>query len=207
MTTVDFADFLADKTPEELLMIVNTYQDFESAKKIVDNVMNDFTLTAMPPPKSKRPTWDEYYLAIAKAVAVRATCPAGQVGCIAVSPEGVPLIFGYNGAPSGMDHCDEVGCSWVERLSGETGQRQTYSRHMHAEANAVSRAARVGARLDGATLYITQEPCPDCLKLCLQAGIRTLVVGTVKDSRWFDQAIAICQNVGATCRKGQYNGQ
>jgi dCMP deaminase len=112
------------------------------------------------------------------------------------------MIFGYNGAPSGIDHCDDVGCSWVERLSGETGTYQTYARHMHAEANAVSRAARVGARLDGATLYVTQEPCPNCLKLCLQAGIKTFVVGTVKDPRWFDAASAICQNVGATLRKG-----
>jgi dCMP deaminase len=147
-----------------------------------------------------RPTWDAYYLQIARDVAARVTCPAGQVGAVIVSPEGVPLMFGYNGAPSGVAHCDEAGCSWVERVSTESQQLRLYPRHVHAEANAIARAARVGARLDGATLYVTQEPCPECLKLCLQAGIRAIVAGAVRDPDWFANAGAICHHAGVTLR-------
>lgn len=145
-----------------------------------------------------RPSWSDYYLELARMAASRVTCPAGQVGCVIVSPEGVPVMFGYNGAPSGVAHCDEAGCTWVERVSGETGQSQRYARHVHAEANAIARAARVGVRLEGSTLYVTQEPCPECLKLCLQAGIRAIVCGAVKDRKWYDEAVNVCTEAGVT---------
>jgi dCMP deaminase len=152
-----------------------------------------------------RPSWDTYYLQLAQDAAARVTCPAGQVGCIVVSPEGVPLIFGYNGAPSGISHCDEAaaGCTWVERWSETEQSFREYPRHVHAEANAISRAARVGARLGGATMYITQEPCPECLKLCMQAGLTGIVVGSVRDRKWYDEAAGICASVGIALREGQ----
>lgn len=145
-----------------------------------------------------RPSWDDYYLTIASDAATRATCPAGRVGCIIVSPEGVPLIFGYNGAPAGVAHCDQRGCSWVVRE--DDGLAREYPRHVHAEANAIARAARVGSRLDKATMYVTQEPCPECLKLCLQAGLACIVVGTVKDSDWMQAAESIALAAGMVLR-------
>lgn len=149
-----------------------------------------------------RPSWDSYYLALARDAAARVTCPAGQVGCVVISPEGVPVMFGYNGAPSGIDHCDEAGCSWVSRHSAEMGKAREYPRHVHAEANAISRAARVGARLGGGTMYVTQEPCPECLKLCIQAGLAGIVVGDVKDRKWYDEAAGICNALGIELREG-----
>lgn len=151
---------------------------------------------------AQRPRWDSYYLQLARDAAARVTCPAGHVGCVVISPEGVPVMFGYNGAPSGIDHCDEAGCSWVGRVSTQ-GEARAYPRHVHAEANAISRAARVGARLGGGTMYVTQEPCPECLKLCIQAGLYAIVVGDVKDRKWYDEAAGICNALGMELREGQ----
>lgn len=142
-----------------------------------------------------RSDWDSYYLDIAANAATRASCDAAQVGCVVVSAEQVVIGTGYNGAPSGFEHCEDVGCHWVERFSSTLGGYQRYERHVHAEANVISRAARVGTRLAGATMYVTQEPCPECLKLCVQAGIATIVVGTVLDRKWFEVAANACYDV------------
>jgi len=149
-----------------------------------------------------RPSWDEYYLTIATDVAARASCPAGHVGAVIVSAENVIIMTGYNGSPTGITHCTELGCSWVSR-TGSDGSERSYARHVHAEANAIARAARVGVRLNASTLYVTQEPCPDCLKLCLQAGIRVIVAGTVKDRNWWHEAVDICNNASVVLRERQ----
>jgi len=152
--------------------------------------------------RAKRPAWDEYYLTLAKDVSDRASCPAGHVGAVIVSAENVIIMTGYNGSPTGITHCTELGCSWVSR-TGSDGSERSYARHVHAEANAIARAARVGARLNASTLYVTQEPCPDCLKLCLQAGIKIIVAGTVKDRKWWHEAVMICNNASVVLRERQ----
>ncbi|MCK4823962.1 cytidine deaminase, partial [bacterium] len=56
-----------------------------------------------------RPSWPEYFMAIAKMVAKRSTCLRRQVGAILVKERRI-LSTGYNGAPAGLRHCEEVGC-------------------------------------------------------------------------------------------------
>ena len=46
---------------------------------------------------------------------------------------------------------------------------------LHAEANAISKLARSGNNSEGATLYVTDEPCLDCAKMIIQAGIKRVV--------------------------------
>ena len=105
-----------------------------------------------------RQSWDEYFMEIARQVATRSTCLRRQVGAVAVSRENRILGTGYNGALPGTPHCDEVGCLRAQ-LGIPSGQRQEICRAQHAEANVCNFAARYGVALDGATMYVTNQPC------------------------------------------------
>jgi dCMP deaminase len=112
-----------------------------------------------------RPSWDEYFLQIARTVATRATCPRASVGAVLTREHRI-LTTGYNGAPRGVAHCLDVGCIVVN----EHCQRAT-----HAEANAVVQAALHGVSVAGATAYCTHQPCVNCSKLLISAGVERIV--------------------------------
>ncbi len=123
----------------------------------------------------ERPSLDEYFMKIAKVVATRSTCLRQKVGAVIVKDKRI-LATGYNGAPSGLPHCDEVGCM-RERLKVPSGERQELCRGVHAEQNAVIQAAKFGISVDGATLYSTHCPCITCAKIIINAGIKKVVYG------------------------------
>lgn len=112
-----------------------------------------------------RPSWDDYFMRIAKEVATRATCPRRSVGAVIVLDRRI-LTTGYNGAPRGLAHCTEVGCKMVN------GHCQ---RALHAEQNAILQAALNGVSTRGATVYVTCQPCNICAKMLINAGIVRVV--------------------------------
>ena len=114
---------------------------------------------------SARPGWDEYFMEIAHTVATRATCPRASVGAVLVREHRI-LTTGYNGAPRGVAHCTEAGCIVVN----DHCQRAT-----HAEANAIVQGALHGVGLQGATAYCTHQPCVNCSKLLISAGVVKIV--------------------------------
>lgn len=120
-----------------------------------------------------RPSWDEYFMEITRLVARRSTCLRRQVGAVLVKDRNI-LATGYNGAPSGVAHCLEVGCM-RERLSIPSGERHELCRGLHAEQNAVIQAAKHGTNINGALLYCTTMPCIICSKMLINAGIRRII--------------------------------
>ena len=120
-----------------------------------------------------RPTWDQYFIDITHLVATRSTCLRRQVGALLVKERNI-LATGYNGTPSGIRHCEEVGCL-RERLGVPSGQRHELCRGLHAEQNAIIQAARHGINIDGATLYCTTMPCVICTKMVINAGVQRIV--------------------------------
>ena len=122
-----------------------------------------------------RPAWDDYFLDIAELVAKRATCVRRRVGAILVRDRRI-LATGYNGAPSGLRHCLEIGCL-RERQHIPSGERHELCRGLHAEQNAIIQAALHGVSVKGATLYCTNRPCIICAKMIINAGIVRIVVG------------------------------
>lgn len=125
---------------------------------------------------SHRPTWDEYFLMLAKLAATRSTCLAFPVGAVIVKNKQV-LTTGYNGPPSGSPHCTAQGFCYPE-LSSCDASKILPSRAVHAEANAISQAAKHGIPTDGSCIYVTLEPCLSCLKLIISAGIREVYYET-----------------------------
>ncbi len=125
------------------------------------------------PAQQSRPSWDDYFMRIAREVARRSTCLRRQVGAAVVLDKRI-LATGYNGAPSGLPHCAQVGCLRAE-LDVPSGERHELCRGLHAEMNALLQGARYGIRMEGATLYSTHVPCGLCSKMIINTGIRRVV--------------------------------
>lgn len=123
----------------------------------------------MIPDIGNRPSWDQYFMEIADLVATRATCVRRRVGAILVKDKRI-LCSGYNGAPSGVVHCDQTGCL-RERLNVPSGEKHELCRGVHAEQNVIIQAACHGVSVMGATLYCTHQPCSICAKMIINAGI------------------------------------
>ena len=116
-------------------------------------------------PGCVRPTWDEYFLNIAKVVATRSTCPRRAVGAVLVRDRQI-LSTGYNGSPRGLAHCSDEGCLMRDGHC---------VRASHAEMNAIAQAALHGVQVKGASLYCTDKPCLICSKILINAGIEKIV--------------------------------
>jgi dCMP deaminase len=130
--------------------------------------------------KNLRPTWDVYFMDIADLVSRRSTCLRRSVGAVLVKDRRV-LATGYNGAPSGLRHCLDVGCL-REQLGVPSGERHELCRGLHAEQNAIIQAALHGVSVNNATLYCTNQPCVICAKMVINAGITEVVIKvTYKD--------------------------
>lgn len=123
----------------------------------------------------KRPGYDEYFMKIAKIVAERSTCLRRNVGAVIVK-EGRILATGYNGAPKGLRHCEEVGCL-RSQLNIPSGERHELCRGVHAEQNAVIQAAVFGVSIKDGIIYTTHFPCSVCVKILINAEIKEIVYG------------------------------
>jgi dCMP deaminase len=124
--------------------------------------------------KKTRPSWDEYFMSIAELAATRSTCLRRQVGSVIVKDKKI-LATGYNGAPSGLKHCLDIGCL-REELSIPSGERHELCRATHAEQNAIVQAALFGVSIKDSTLYSTTHPCILCTKLIINARIKKIVI-------------------------------
>ena len=123
-----------------------------------------------------RPSWDEYFMAITEQVGQRSTCTRRHIGAVIVKDKRI-LATGYNGVPSGLAHCSEVGCLREHRRI-PSGTQHELCRGIHAEQNAVIQAARHGTAIDGATVYCTHQPCVLCAKILINAGITEIIYGS-----------------------------
>ena len=104
---------------------------------------------------------DKVFINIAKETSTLSHCVRSKVGAVLVKDSNI-ISFGYNGTPSGMDNsCEE--------------DNVTFPHVIHAECNAILKAAKTGNSVDGSTLYLTLSPCLDCSKLILQSAIKRVV--------------------------------
>ncbi len=120
-----------------------------------------------------RPDIDEYFLKIASVVAERSTCRRHHVGAVAVKDKHI-LATGYNGAPSGLKDCLELGCLRDE-MNIPSGTRHEICRGIHAEQNVIIQATLHGVSLEGSTIYATHTPCVLCAKMLVNAKIKRYI--------------------------------
>ncbi len=96
-----------------------------------------------------------------------------HIGAVIVRDKRI-LATGYNGAPKGLAHCDEVGCLREQRAIS-SGASHELCRGLHAEQNAILQAALYGVQIEGATVYTTHQPCVLCAKMLINAGVKRAV--------------------------------
>ncbi len=122
-----------------------------------------------------RPDWDTYFMEMAQVARTRSTCLRRRVGAVLVKDHRL-LTTGYNGAPSGLSHCETTGCLRSERQV-PSGLNHELCRGLHAEQNALIQAALHGVSVYGATLYATHHPCVICAKMIINAGVQKVIFG------------------------------
>lgn len=120
-----------------------------------------------------RPSWHEYFMSITELVAQRSTCIRRKVGAVLVREKRI-ITTGYNGAPTGIKHCLDVGC--LRQQQGiPSGERHELCRGIHAEQNAIIQAASYGASIENSVLYCTNMPCSICTKMLINAGVKEIL--------------------------------
>ena len=128
----------------------------------------------------------QLYMDIASRVALMSYANRLKVGAVLVKNRNI-ISFGYNGTPMGWDntcedkhyfnpeiedlHEDEIESLYP--FSDEHGRFLLMTKPIviHAEENAIIKAAKDGRSVSGASLFITHAPCINCAKLVLNAGI------------------------------------
>lgn len=123
-------------------------------------------------------TWDEYFMGLARAVALKSKDPSTQVGAVIADSDHRVVSVGYNGPPRGTDD------------NAITSRDIKLLRTLHAEENAILFAGARGG-LAGCTLYCTHHPCAHCGAVIIQSGIKVVVYPTGEavsafDMRWND---------------------
>jgi dCMP deaminase len=124
----------------------------------------------MPNEHRQRPTWDDYFMSIARIVATRSTCDRLEAGAVLVKNNRI-ISTGYNGSPPGLPHCNDVGHLMEEGHCVRT---------IHAEHNAILQAATIpGASTEGSTMYTLYTFCIHCAKYIVAAGVKRVIYGKV----------------------------
>ena len=120
--------------------------------------------------------WDERFMRIAAEIGSWSSCIRDnrQVGAVIVKDRRI-LATGYNGAPSGLKSCLDRHECMRDKLGIESGTRAELCYSVHAEQNAILQAAKSGTNIEGATIYITHQPCSMCTRIILNSGIKRIV--------------------------------
>src|SRR5690349_372695 len=120
-----------------------------------------------------RPSTEDVLMESAFLWSARSTCSRLHVGAV-FAKDGRILATGYNGAPTGIPHCEHP-CTCAELMRHSVIVSKDASVHLagcrsqepcltaeHAERNAIAWAARHGIALEGSRLFVTHMPCLAC---------------------------------------------
>ena len=141
----------------------------EELEKKVDEVLGEMSANF----KIERPSWDKYFMKIAKMVASRSNCVKRKVAAVIVKDKRI-ISTGYNGTPRGTKNCSEGGCPRCNGFS-EGGKNLEDCYCSHGEENAIVQASYHGISIKDSTIYTTFSPCLLCTKMILNAGIKEVV--------------------------------
>jgi dCMP deaminase len=172
-------------------IVINNNETIENLHLKLDELL--------PPLMSQfmRPSWDEYFMSIAKVVAMRGNCMKRKVAAIIVKDRRV-ISTGYNGTPRGAKNCNEGGCPRCNGMAA-SGTALDECLCCHGEENAITQAAYHGTSLKGATLYTTFAPCLLCTKMIINSGIAEVVYN--EDYPLNQRALALLSECGVALRR------
>lgn len=123
--------------------------------------------------KAERPSWDDYFMHIAKVVSSRSNCVKRKVAALIVKDKRI-VSTGYNGTPRETRNCNEGGCPRCNNFT-ESGKNLDECLCSHGEENAIVQASYHGISIKGSTIYTTFSPCLICSKMIINSGIEEVV--------------------------------
>ena len=187
----DPANQQLNETRRKADLVVSNNGTLEELHRQLDEVL--------PPLMSRfnRPDWDEYFMSIAKVVAMRSNCMKRKVAAIIVKDRRV-VSTGYNGTPRGATNCNEGGCPRCNSMA-ESGTALEECLCCHGEENAITQAAYHGTSLKGSTLYTTLAPCLLCTKMIINSGIVEVVYN--QDYPLNERALSLLNECGVVLRR------
>lgn len=144
-----------------------------------------------------RPSWDDYFMGIAKVVSSRSNCLKRKVASIIVKDKRI-ISTGYNGTPRGVRNCSDGGCARCGHF-GESGRDLGECVCSHGEENAIVQASYHGVPIAGSTLYSTYSPCLICTKMIINSGMAEVVYNT--DYPLNELSLKLLREAGVKVRK------
>jgi len=183
-------------------------QQLKATERLADHLLpNDGTLPLLHDrvrrlllkiaKKKRRPSWDRYFIEIARMVAMRSNCVKRRVAAVIVKDRRI-ISTGYNGTPRGVKNCSEGGCPRCSRF-GPSGADLEECLCSHAEENAITQSAYHGVNIKGSHLYTTYSPCLICTKMIINAGISEVVYNV--DYPLIGTATRLLKEAGVTTRR------
>jgi dCMP deaminase len=145
----------------------------------------------------ERPSWDEYFMAIARVVASRSNCVKRKVAAV-ITLDRRLISTGYNGTPRGVRNCNEGGCPRCNSFA-EGGTRLDECLCSHGEENAITQAAYHGVAVRGGTIYTTFCPCLICTKMIINSGLAEVVYNA--DYPMGDVSLSLLREAGVKVRQ------
>jgi dCMP deaminase len=145
----------------------------------------------------ERPSWDEYFMAIARVVASRSNCIKRKVAAV-ITVDRRLISTGYNGTPRGVRNCNEGGCPRCNSFA-QGGTRLDECLCCHGEENAITQAAYHGVSVRGSTLYTTFCPCLICTKMIINSGVAEVVYNA--DYPMGDVSLSLLREAGVKVRQ------
>ena len=144
---------------------------FDKIDETLSAVSKDFKLI--------RPSWDSYFMNIAKVVSSRSNCMKRKVAAVIVIDKRI-ISTGYNGTPRGVLNCSDGGFLRCNSYT-ESGKNLSECICSHGEENAIVQAANHGIAIKGAMIYSTFSPCLLCTKMIINSGIKEVVYNAEYD--------------------------
>ena len=145
----------------------------------------------------ERPGWDDYFMSIARVVAMRSNCVKRKVAAVITIDRRI-ISTGYNGTPRGVRNCNEGGCPRCNSFAPE-GTSIGDCLCSHAEENAITQSAYHGVSVRGATLYTTLCPCLMCTKMIINSGVAEVVYNA--DYPVGDASLGLLREAGIKVRQ------
>jgi dCMP deaminase len=178
-------------TREKADLVVANNGTLEQLHRLLDELLSPLMS------RFQRPSWDEYFMNIAKVVAMRSNCMKRKIAAIIVKDRRV-VSTGYNGTPRGAKNCNEGGCPRCNGMA-PSGTALDECLCCHGEENAITQAAYHGTSLKGSTLYTTYAPCLLCTKMIINSGIAEVIYN--QDYPLNDRALALLEECGVLLRR------
>ena len=154
-----------DASPNKVITVVSHWEEskhIDRRRKSLE-VLADEVMVYL---NNYRIEWDDYFMSMAHLVKRRSTGLTRHVGAV-IARHNKVVGMGYNGAPSGVPHC-----TFNPRAGMESGENLHLERTVHAEINAILNAS---SSIRNSTIYTTTQPCSDCTKALINAGVKRIV--------------------------------